>query len=407
MKPQIFNGDTLSYLAIRSAASRLAYETDVDSVARVVELLWDTALRLEEGNLPLAMRNLQQAQRNLENVLNNPEATNQEVARAMEEFKQALAEYFQELYLEMQKRMAQSGTQMQVPPEMFQNLVTPEDVQSFLDELQAEALSGDRESARELLSELQKFMDMMNQSTEMAMPPQMDFMMEGINELQELIEKQKELRDQTQKHANQSNNSYEYSYPEVSPFDNDLLEQWGIKDMPPPPDRQPQNKAPSKEIDTSEHKVEQDSLRYILGQLMLEADEKLGEIPENMGLAEREMRNAADQLARNQPLQAIPHQDKAIEHLQDAMQDMSEQMQQMMKSMALMAMGGMGQLDPLGRPMDEGDNPGLFPGSRVKIPEEAERKRVQEILRILRKRSGELNRPDYELEYYRRLMKKF
>ncbi|MEC7028887.1 MAG: DUF4175 family protein, partial [Pseudomonadota bacterium] len=84
----------------------------------------------------------------------------------------------------------------------------------------------------------------------------------------------------------------------------------------------------------------------------------------------------------------------------------SQQMQQMMKQMAMMALGSM-RLDPLGRPMQEGNNNSGFPGSTVKIPDEGERKRAEEILQELRKRSGEYSRPDYELEYYRRLLKQF
>ena len=37
----------------------------------------------------------------------------------------------------------------------------------------------------------------------------------------------------------------------------------------------------------------------------------------------------------------------------------------------------------------------------------AEQKKAQEILRLLRRRAGELDRPDVELEYYRRLLRQF
>lgn len=402
--PAQFQNDNLVFLALRSASSRLAYNQDRASVIDVIELLWDTALRIEEGDLPLAARNLQDAQRNLEQTLNNPNATDEQIAQAMQELREAMAEYFQELFREMQKRMAEGGKDMQISPEMFQNMVRPEDLASFLDRLQAEALSGDRDNARELLSQLQKFMDMMNPSMDMAMPPQMQFMMEGINEMQELIEKQQALKDQTQKQADRLAGQQPQKYPEFLPFDPSMPD---MGQLPPPPQNNPQKDMPVPKANTQQNKVEQDALRYVLGQLMLEADEQLGEIPEKMQMAEQEMRNSADRLGENQPGPSIPHQDEAIKHLQDGMQQMAQQMQQMMQGMMMFSFGGQGQLDPLGRPMQEGDNPGMFPGSRVKIPEEAERKRVQEILKVLRQRSGEIHRPDYELEYYRRLMKQF
>ena len=125
-----------------------------------------------------------------------------------------------------------------------------------------------------------------------------------------------------------------------------------------------------------------------------------------MGLAEQEMRSSAAMLGNNDPSLSAPHQEKAIKYLQDSMQQMSQQMAQMMKQMMMMAMGP-GKMDPLGRPLEEGKGPSWLPGSQVKIPDEAERKRVQEIQKLLRDRSGELERPDYELDYFRRLLKQF
>ncbi len=403
-----FQGDLVVFLAIRSAASRLAYEPTRKDIVAVIELLWDTALRIEEGNLPLAARDLRDAQRNLEQVLRNPNASDEEIAKAMQELREAMAEYFQEMYKELQKRMAQNGEQMQIPPEMLQQMIQPQDMASFLDKLQAEALSGDKDAARELLSQLQQFMDMLNPSMDMAMPPQMEFMMEGINEMQELIEEQQALLDQTQQQLDRVEGKNKQAYPDFMPFDQEDIGRLGLDNMPPPPQPNTGNNQQNKpKIDTQQNQIEQDALRYILGQLMLETDEQLGEIPENMQNAEQEMRGSAQKLGENNPALSIPHQEKAIEYLQQAMQDMAQKMQQMMQQMTMLSFGGAGQMDPLGRPMQEGDNPGLFPGSQVKIPDEAERKRVQEILKILRQRSGEISRPDYELEYYRRLMKQF
>ena len=108
--------------------------------------------------------------------------------------------------------------------------------------------------------------------------------------------------------CNDLTSNTEQTYPEFRPFDNSLIERWGLSDLPPPPEGPVPEKQAAPDIDTSTHKVEQDSLRYILGQLMLEADEQLGEIPENMGLAEREMRDAAKELGENEPALAIPLQ---------------------------------------------------------------------------------------------------
>ncbi|MBU0800334.1 MAG: DUF4175 domain-containing protein, partial [Alphaproteobacteria bacterium] len=192
--------------------------------------------------------------------------------------------------------------------------------------------------------------------------------------------------------------------PEFMPLDPLTLEQWGEGLMPPAPS-QSEPPAP-RSVNTQHHQVEQDALRYILGKLMIDADTHLGEIPEAMGLAEQEMRKSAEQLGLNEPALSAPHQEQAIAYLQQSMQQMAQQMAQMMQQMMMLTLGP-GKLDPLGRPMQEGTGPSWMPGSQVKIPDEAERKRVQEIQKMLRDRAGELERPDYELDYFRRLLKQF
>lgn len=57
--------------------------------------------------------------------------------------------------------------------------------------------------------------------------------------------------------------------------------------------------------------------------------------------------------------------------------------------------------------MGEEEGNGPHHGSQVKIPDEAEKKRVEEILKELRRRSGEMERPPEEREYYRRLLRQF
>lgn len=404
--PSQMRNDPVVFLGVRTAASRLHYARNKTDVGRVIELLWDVAIRQEDGNLPHAARTLREARENLENLLNDPNASDAEIAQATQELQEALGQYFQELMRELQKRMAQSGNNIQMMPQNgMQNLITPEDIASFLDQLKAEALSGDKSKALELLSELQQFMDKIDPSLNSAMPPQMEFMMQGINELQELIEKQKALLEETRQIIQNNMPRAPKNYGEFLTFEESILKKWGFEQFPPPPMREPE---PQDEphFNTKDKQTEQDALRFVLGQLMMDADEQLGEIPQKMQMAEQEMRGSGSMLSDNDPVRSIPHQEKALQYLQDSMQDMSQQMQQMMKSMAMMALGGM-KLDPLGRPMNEGNGQSPFPGSTVKIPDEGQRKRAEEILQELRERSGEFDRPDYELEYYKRLLKQF
>ncbi len=415
--PKAFGGDLVVFLAIRTAASRLHYSRSDDAektkqTARaVIALLWDTALRIEDGNLTLASRNLRDAQQALENALKSPNTTNEEISKLMNELRSAMAEYLMELQKEMQKRMAEGQQMPMMPPEMLSNIIDPEALSSFLDQMESQMMSGDKNAAQEMLAQLQRMLDMMDPSMSQPLPLDMQTMMDGINEIQELIDRQQELLDQTrgQMEVAGALEKQQQSYGDTLTPDMSLFEKWGMdwNEVPPPPRQKDINKKPIT-INTQANKIEQEALRYILGQLMLEAGEALDDIPEGMALAEQEMRGSSAALGGNDPGGSVPHQEAAIKYLKESMNQLSQQLMARLQQVTGMSLSGGMSLDPLGRPYGgDGDRPGLFPGSRVKIPDAGERKRVEKILNLLRRRSGELNRPDHELEYYRRLLRQF
>ena len=84
-------------------------------------------------------------------------------------------QYLQEAFMEMQKRMAESGAKP-LTPDQFQNIVKPEDLQAFMDQMQAQALTGDKNAARQMLSQLQNMTDMMDPANAGEMPKDMQFM---------------------------------------------------------------------------------------------------------------------------------------------------------------------------------------------------------------------------------------
>ena len=389
---ELLHNDIVAYLALRSIALRLYYNDPSIAITQsVIDLMWDTALSIEDGDLSLTARKLRDAQAALEDALQDPDITEEEIAQLMQDMRQAMAEYMQELAREMHKRMAEG---QQIPPMLDpQSALNQDALADFLDQMEQAMRDGDMSSAQEMLSQMQRLMDMMNPSMNAQMPQDMQMMQESVNALQELIERQEELLAQTEKQADLV----------------DMLNNLGVG--------KPRNTAPDQEqspppfVNTQENQTEQEALRFILGQLMLEANEKIGNIPESMGLAEQEMRGSSEELGYNNPLDSIPYQMRAIEYLKDSQEQMMEQLQQRMVQMTgfMMSFGNPSMpRDPLGRPFGEEDNPNGVPhGSRVKIPDEAERHRVQEILKLLRQRAGQHGRPREERDYYRRLLKRF
>lgn len=408
IRPGLYHSDPLVFLSLRSMASRLFLsEGNNETIAHVVEHLWDAALRIEDGNLSLAHRDFMEAQTALQEALKNPDSTPAELAQKMQEMRQAMAAYLNEMFREMQKRMADSPEgQKMISPEMIMQNINPQDLAAFLDKMQAEALSGNRESAREMLSQMERFMNMMDPSSmDMDMPKDMQAMMEALDNLQHIIQKQQDLLEETQRQSQGAGQQQNYAAP-LAP-NTGLLQQWGLDNLPPPPqETRSGDNAPRREIDTAATAAEQEDLRHQLGETMMKANEKIGQIPDNMGRADQAMKESATALGANNPALSIPQQESAIKHLSDGQQQMAKQLGQRMQQMMMFSFG-MGQTDPLGRPMGDGDNGSPWAGSKVKIPDQAERRRVQDILDELRKKSGELTRPDYELDYYRRLMRQF
>lgn len=368
--PDSYNQNLSLFLALRSAAVRLmSTPTDRTEIAEVISLLWDMATHLEDGNTGMAYRDVKQAQQELQNALRDPNTSPAELAQKVEELREAMAAYMREVVRQMQQNMAHSTAEQFMSPDVMEQMMQSIDLSAMLDEMMAQAVSGDRDAAQQMLNDMQRMMDSVDPSADTAMPQDMKNMMEMMAALQSVIEQQESLLATTKERA----------------------------DEPAP--------------NTTAEQEAQDVIRAGMNDIMMKADEGLGRIPDAMGNAEQFMRGSGDELGRNDPAASIPFQQDALDALRQQQRQMAEMIQNRLKQMTLMSFGGgMMRMDPLGRPMagddsDGGTNP--FSRSRVKIPDETERRRVYNLMQELRKKSGELTRPDYELEYFQRLMRQF
>ncbi|MFP4386085.1 MAG: DUF4175 domain-containing protein [Alphaproteobacteria bacterium] len=424
-RPFDFQNDITVFLALRTASSRLYHQNNKPQEERkktakeVISLLWTTALAIEEGDVAIALRELRAAQKALENAMRAPDATDKEIQDLMENLRHKMRDYFTELQREAQKRMAQGEDMPSLSPQDFGMMITPDSLAQMMAQIEQAMRNGDEQKAQQLMSNLQRMMEMIDPSKGAQLPRDMQMMQQGINELQKLIERQEDLIKQTEDQAvKQHSQSYrnEESFPtqNITPRDLPALEQmlrdFGMETIPPPPSndqKKPSNYETKEQIDTSQNKTEQDALRYILGQLMMDVAEETRDIPEKMGMAEQEMRHSADKLAQNDPAQSLPHQSNAVQYLKDSQENLAEQFRQRAQQMIGIGMGTAGQqYDPLGRPYNNDEN-GMSTNSNIKVPDEAQKKRVDEIIRQLHQRSGDRSRSREELEYYRRLLRQF
>src|SRR5438874_6764746 len=185
-RPQLYRDDTVAFLGMRLAEERLRINEDANSVAEVQQLLWDTALRIEDGRMSLAEREMRRLQQELQDALakNAPDA---EIDRLMKELQQALDRYLQALA----ENMARNPDQFKQPIDPSK-IISSRDLQRMLDRARDLARNGAREQARELLSQLQNLLE----NLRLARPGQMP--QQGSSEAQKMMRNMHELMQRQQ-----------------------------------------------------------------------------------------------------------------------------------------------------------------------------------------------------------------
>ena len=120
-----------------------------------------------------------------------------------------------------------------------------------------------------------------------------------------------------------------------------------------------------------------------------------------------------DSLGSGQLGQAVGPQGQALEALQQAGRGMIRQMMSQFARGSGIGIGRdfnplRGMRDPLGRDWGDEDQDGVGDDiNRVKIPDIGTMERIQDILDELRNRAGQRHRPQLELDYIDRLLRRF
>ncbi|HUN51607.1 MAG TPA: TIGR02302 family protein, partial [Candidatus Sulfotelmatobacter sp.] len=156
--PETFRNDLVAFLALSAARARLDDDKTPAGIAGVEDLLWDTALRIEDGNLSLAERDLRQAQRALMDALarNAPDA---EIQKLMDQMQQALDQFLKAMA--DNARQQNQDSMSELPPNA--QMLTQEDLQRMMDRARELAQSGARDAARDMLAQLQNILENLRQ----------------------------------------------------------------------------------------------------------------------------------------------------------------------------------------------------------------------------------------------------
>ncbi|WP_193367203.1 TIGR02302 family protein [Pelagibius marinus] len=383
--PEHFYHDIVVALTLRSAERRLIYDGASEAIAEVQELLWNAALRIEDGELAIAERRLREAQEALMEALER-DASDEEIERLIDELQQALNDFLDEMIEQMRDQLAEQDGQEMMNQEMPPNsqLLNRQDLQEMLERARELARSGAKDAARDLLSQLRDMLENLRANPyAQQMNQDMQEASKMMRDLERMMREQQELLDRS--------------------FERSQQNQQGQQGEQGQPRQGGQNQADAQR---------QEQLRRQLGELMRQLGDALGEIPRPLGRAEREMRDARDALGNDQPGQAVPSQTRSLDQLQQGMQSALDQFMEMFAPGEGQGEGQVGarpngnQRDPLGRE-SQGPGQGQVNREGVQIPDQMELRRTREIVDELRRRRGERSRPTIELDYLDRLLDQF
>jgi uncharacterized protein (TIGR02302 family) len=414
------------YLALRNAYWRLVNDHSPQATASVVAQLWDVALRIEDGDLPEAERDLKQAQDKLMQALKE-NASPEEIQRAMDELRNALSRYMQALAEQAQ----QKGN---LPPQESQNgdeLVSQQDLDKLLKQIENLAKAGSKDLAQQMLSELKDVLERL-QTGSFADNAKQQRAAKMMRELNDVVSKQQKLLDETfsakREHGDREGDEFKVSPPGqpmefgsgmfMDPFgmpqeDSAQTGQSaeGNESAQGRSGRQGQQPGPKNPGQTSKSRGQfnelgnrqgalRDQLQSLLDRLRIDGANP----PDQLEDAGEAMGDAKQAIGERDLDRATQQQSLALDRLRKGAQSMAEQMMENGDAQAAKGQSNNNGRDPLGRP-DRTNRPDL--GLSVKVPDEIDIQRAREVLDELRRRLGDPSRPTLELDYLERLIRSY
>lgn len=355
-RPDAFGGDLTSFAVLRAAYWRLR-QLEGPAGHEVAALLWQAALRIEDGQLSLAERNLRDTMAALERALDGDGGDLAQLADQLARDLNAL----------MNAHLGQQMPSQAPPPGSPQGqmqLVDQRMLQSMVEQIRQLAEAGRTEEARHMLSQLQQMMENLRPSP--LSPEEIERMVaaaQAADMLQDLEQEQQELLNRTARQTLQ----------------NQLLQQLG---------RDGQSFEGLGE--------EQEAIAQALKDLEASLKESgLGEAPGTQA-AQEAVSEALKALQAEAGGSALDDQARALEALKSAGQSMQQQLAQSRQRMNQ----GVGR-DPLGNPLPNASS------GPLDLPDEDQLRRVQEIIETIRERLADPDLPSEERDYLERLLRRY
>lgn len=369
--------DKVVYLSLRAAYWRLAEATRDTDLTGIYDLLWSVALRIEDGDLSLAERDLRDARKALADALAEGAGT-EEIDRLMKELKDAFNRYMEAI---AKAQPAENALLQSEFPDGDMQTIERGQLEEMMRQIEDLAQSGAREQAQAMLDRLQNILENLQLPGEQGPPsPSDQAMAQAIDDLGKMISKQRGLMDKT------------FRELERLRLDPEAEQKLGM-----------QTGEEGKEDDDKPLEglsTEQEDLGEELNEMLKMLKEKGAEPPDALLEALAAMTDAKDRLDATRADRATASQGQAIKSMQEGAQALADKLMQGRSGQGT-AQGSEGK-DPFGRPSSQPSNT-----NTKTVPEHIDTQRAQRILKELRDRAMELGRPQIELDYLDRLLRRF
>jgi uncharacterized protein (TIGR02302 family) len=434
---ELFNNET-SYLRLRVTLRRLEAEMEggLSDAAQeeIAQALWDLAILLEDGSLADARERLERAQERLAEAMRNG-ASDEEIQELMDELRAAMDEYMR--MLAENAEPGENGTDQ--PDSGEENLqISQSEIDALLDRIQELMEEGRMAEAQELMEQLNQMMENMRVTQgEGGDGPQTPGE-QSMQDLAETLRDQQQLNDDSfrelQERFNQGQPGQQGQQGQ-QPEGQQQGQQPGGEDQPGQGQQGQQGQGLGQGDNSQQGMTgeggqggeatgegsladRQNALRQGLNQLRnalpgLDGDaaDRAGEA---LGRAEDAMEGAEDALREGDMAEAIDRQSEAMDALRDGMRNLGEALAENQREQLEEGQGTQtgradgrpepGRRDPLGRQMG---NSGQFGSDENMLQGEDIYRRAEELLKELRDRSADQERPELELDYLKRLLERF
>lgn len=373
-----------NYLGLRIVATKLHQAKSRPQLKQQVKEMWKLALAIEDGDLSGAKAKLEAARRALQKALRDG-ADADTIAKLTNDLKKALNEYMEAMARQMQQSLSKNQQQ---PNGLQQNgrEIRASDLQKMMDNIENLAKSGANDAAQEMLSQLENILKNLQPGVaqQPTAPQRTPPGARSLQELTDLMRKQQQLMDKTFKMPEQRNGQ----------------QQQGQQQPGKDGKQNPSNKMGNSLM------TQQDQLKNLLGKMMDQMAKNGLPSPRSLEQAKRAMRDATRALKNGRKGQALGMQGNAMQGMRKGAEAMAKDLMQRGQgeegNFGRHSESAANKNDPLGRPMPR--NGEDFGRNENILPKESEIMRARDIMRALRRRSNDRQRPQIEQDYIKRLL---